>query len=46
MTDQSDRQTSIYSSYKGENEFSFKFLVKDKKSYNYIRNRSRFKRIR
>ena len=30
MSDQSDRQTSIYSSYKGENKFWYKFLVKDK----------------
>ena len=29
MTKQSDRQTTIYSSYKGENEFSYEFLVKD-----------------
>ena len=28
MTDQSDRQTSIFSSYKGENKFWYKFLVK------------------
>ena len=29
MTDQPDRQTSIFSSYKGMNEFSYKFSVKD-----------------
>ena len=29
MTDQSDKQTSIFSSYKGKNEFSYWFLVKD-----------------
>ena len=28
MTDQSDRQTSIFLSYKGKNEFSYMFLVK------------------
>ena len=28
MADQSDRQTSIFSSYKGMNKCSYKFLVK------------------
>ena len=31
MTDQSDRQTSIFSSYKGKNKFWYKFLVKDER---------------
>ena len=29
MADQSDIQTPIFSSYKGRNEFSYWFLVKD-----------------
>ena len=29
MTDQSDKQTPIFSSYKGRNEFSYWFSVKD-----------------
>ena len=29
MTNQLDGQTSIFSSYKGENELSYEFLVKD-----------------
>ena len=34
MTDQSDKQTSIFSSYKGENKFWYKFLVKDERVTN------------
>ena len=31
MTDQSDGQTSIFSSYKGENKFSYRFLVNNER---------------
>ena len=34
MTDQSDRQTSIFSSYKGMNKFWYKFAVKNERVTN------------